>query len=86
MGNRPDLTQVTILRKHRRASADMAYALLAFAASGLLLAMRVYRVRRARFVRLRELEAKFKHLVNDLDAMDYKEAAEIMKLSHSWVR
>lgn len=46
-----------------------------------LLAVRIVRVRQVRFKRFNDVHAKYAHLVNNLDAMTYNDAQEIMKLS-----
>lgn len=63
---------------------NLAYA--ALAAGMAALAIRMVRVRRVRYNRVKEMNATYAHLLNDLDGMTYQEAEKIMKVSQSFVR
>lgn len=78
-------TELSPIEWHAVETAAMATLILAAAAAGLL-SWRVYTVRRVRYDRLSEVQHTFRHLADKPEAMTYQEAAEIMKLTHYWVR
>ena len=65
-------------------NGNVDYGLLALGGAALWLAQRVYRVRKARFARVQAMEAKYAELLDNPEKMNYKQAADIMKLSHCW--